>query len=257
MKEQVLFLPFLKKPKMEESVKSCQEELSALKKEYEDFVYIVSHDIKTPMRAISNITTWIEDDLGSDVNPDILNNFALLKNRVGRLEKMLNALLELSRINRTEMELYEVNFPKLVEECIASLDYEQNVKFQVEYHLDNESCITVGKKLNKVIFNILDNAVRFHDKEIKNIYVDVSENESEYEIKISDDGPGIAEEVRDKIFAIFYTVNSKDVFDSTGAGLTISSKIVEYVGGKIQYTPGRDKGSISQINWPKIISLKN
>lgn len=242
---------------MGELEKSYQEELAALKKEYEDFVYIVSHDLKTPMRAISNITTWIEDDLGPNINVDVLNNFALLKNRVGRLEKMLNALLELSRVNRTEMEPYELNIPKLIEECMATVDNKANVKFRVNYDLKNENCITLGKKLNKVVFNLLDNAVRFHDKEIKNVFVDVSENESDYIIKISDDGPGIAEELRKKIFAIFYTINSKDVIDSTGAGLTISSKIVEMVGGAIQYTPAMNNGSIFQINWPKTISLKN
>lgn len=242
---------------MTESAQKCQEELSALKKEYEDFVYIVSHDIKTPMRAIANIATWIEDDLGPDINIDILNNFSLLKNRVARLENMLNALLELSRINRTEMEEYEVNIPKLVKECMATLDNKTNVKFHENYNLYNENCITLGKKLNKVIFNLLDNAVRFHDKQIKNVFIDISENEIDYEIKISDDGPGIAEEVRQKIFSIFYTVNSKDVLDSTGAGLTISSKIVAMVGGAIQYTPAVKNGSIFQINWPKIISVKN
>ena len=242
---------------MTESAQKCQEELSALKKEYEDFVYIVSHDIKTPMRAIANIATWIEDDLGPDINIDILNNFSLLKNRVARLENMLNALLELSRINRTEMEEYEVNIPKLVKECMATLDNKTNVKFHENYNLYNENCITLGKKLNKVIFNLLDNAVRFHDKQIKNVFIDISENEIDYEIKISDDGPGIAEEVRQKIFSIFYTVNSKDVLDSTGAGLTISSKIVAVVGGAIQYTPAVNNGSIFQINWPKIISVKN
>lgn len=242
---------------MAESGKSCEEELSALKKEYEDFVYIVSHDIKTPMRAISNIATWIEDDLGPNASVDILDNFALLKNRVGRLENMLNALLELSRVNKIEMELYEVNIPHLLEECIATVDTKINVKFHVNYYLENENCITLGKKLNKVIFNLLDNAVRFHDKQIKNVFVDVNENETDYEIKISDDGPGIAEEVRNKIFAIFYTVNSKDVLDSTGAGLTISSKIIEMVGGTIQFTPAMNNGSIFQINWPKTISLKN
>ncbi|MFE3866613.1 ATP-binding protein [Flavobacterium sp. LS2P90] len=242
---------------MAESEKSCQDELADLKKEYEDFVYIVSHDIKTPMRAISNIATWIKDDLGPNTNVDILNNFSLLKNRVLRLENMLNALLELSRVNRGEMEMYEVNIPKVVEECIASLDDKINVKFHVNYDLSNENCITLGKKLNKVIFNILDNAVRFHDKQIKNVFVDVSENELDYEIKISDDGPGIAAELTEKIFSIFYTVNSKDVLDSIGAGLTISSKIIAMVGGSIQYTPAVNNGSIFKINWPKIISLKN
>lgn len=242
---------------MTESEKRCQEELAALKKEYEDFVYIVSHDIKTPMRAISNIATWIEDDLGADINIDVLNNFSLLKNRVGRLENMLNALLDLSRVNRTEMEFYEVNIPKTVEGCIASLDNKLNVTFHVNYNLSNENCITLGKKLNKVIFNLLDNAVRFNDKEIKNVFVDVSEKELDYEIKISDDGPGISTELKDKIFSIFYTVNSKDVIDSTGAGLTISNKIIEMVGGSIQYIQAANKGSVFQINWPKKINLKN
>lgn len=242
---------------MTKSKKSCELELSALKKEYEDFIYIVSHDIKTPMRAIANIATWIEDDLGSNANVDILNNFSLLKNRVGRLENMLNALLELSRVNRTKMEMYEVNIPNLVQECIATLDKKINVKFHVNYDLSNENCVTLGKKLNYVVSSLLDNAVRFHDKKIKNVFVEVSENEMDYEIKISDDGPGIPEELRHKIFSIFYTVNSKDVLDSTGAGLTISSKIVEMVGGAIQYTPAVNNGSIFQINWPKTINLKN
>ena len=241
---------------MTESEKRCQKEFAALKKEYEDFVYIVSHDIKTPMRAISNIATWIEDDLGSDINSDVLNNFNLLKNRVGRLENMLNALLELSRVNRTEMEFYEVNIPKMIDGCIATVDIKSNIIFHINYNLSNENFITLGKKLKKVIFNLLDNAVRFHDKEIKNVSVYVTEKELDYEIKISDDGPGIAAELKDKIFSVFYTVNSKDVIDSTGAGLTISSKIVEMVGGSIQYTAAINNGSIFQVNWPKKINLK-
>lgn len=242
---------------MIKSKKSCQEELCALKKEYEDFVYIVSHDIKTPMRAISNITTWIEDDLGHTVDQEVLNNLTLLKNRVGRLENMLNALLELSRVNRTEMEQYEVNIPKLVKECFASVDIDKNVKFHLNYNLSELNCLTLGKKLNKVIFSLLDNAVRFHDKKDKNIFVDITENETDFQIIVRDDGLGIPEDVKEKIFSIFYTVNSKDVLDTTGAGLTIGRKIVEMVGGTLLYKPGRNNGSIFQVNWPKIISLKN
>jgi signal transduction histidine kinase len=242
---------------MTESEKKCQEELVALKNEFEEFVYIVSHDIKTPMRAISNITTWIEDDLGSNADKEILDNFRLLKNRVERLEKMMNALLELSRVNRSEMELYEVNIPKLVMDSIEMIEDKSNVEFHFTYHLKNEKAVTLGKKMQKVLFSLLDNAVRFHDKEKKNVFVEVSENETDYEIKVSDDGPGIPEGVRDKIFSIFYTVNSKDIVDSTGAGLAISSKIIKMVGGAFQYTPGLNNGSIFKFNWPKQIRIKN
>jgi signal transduction histidine kinase len=236
---------------MTASEKKCQEELVALKKEFEEFVYIVSHDIKTPMRAISNLTTWIEEDLGANADKDILDNFKLLKNRVERLEKMMNALLELSRVNGSEMELYEVNIPKLVNDCIEMLADKSNVEFHFTYNLKNENTVTLGKKLQKVFFNLLDNAVRFHDKDKKNVFVEIIENETDYEIKVSDDGPGIPEEVKDKIFSIFYTVNSKDIVDSTGAGLAITSKIIKLAGGTLQYTPVVTNGSVFKFNWPK------
>lgn len=240
---------------MKESENNCQQELIALKKEYEEFVYIVSHDIKTPMRAIVNIATWIEEDLGSTIDQDILNNFSLLKNRVERLENMMNALLEVSMLSRSKMELYEVNIPKLVNDCLEMLDNKSNVEFHMSYHIKDEKCITLGKKLEKVLFSLLDNAIRFHDKEKKNITVEIIENETDYIFSISDDGPGIPEEVRDKIFSIFYTVNSKDVVDTTGAGLTISNKIIKMVGGTLHYVPTIGNGSLFKFNWPKTISI--
>ncbi|EIA07817.1 sensor histidine kinase [Flavobacterium frigoris] len=239
---------------MKELKSNYEEELNALKKEYEEFVYIVSHDIKTPMRAIVNIANWIEDDLGSNVDQDILDNFSLLKNRVGRLENMMNALLEISRINSTKMEVYEVNIPKLVNDCVEMLDNRSNVEFHIAYHIKDEKCITLGKKLEKVVFSLLDNAIRFHDKEKKNVTIEVIENDIDYIFSISDDGPGIPEEVQDKIFSIFYTVNSKDVVDTTGAGLTISNRILKVVGGTLEYAPTINKGSLFKFNWPKTIS---
>lgn len=240
---------------MKDSENNYQQELIALQKEYEEFVYIVSHDIKTPMRAIVNIATWIEDDLGSNADQDILDNFRLLKNRVERLENMMNALLEVSRVSRTKMELYEVNIPKLVDDCIKMLDNKSNVEFHMAYHMKDEECITLGKKLEKVLFSLLDNAIRFHDKEKKNVIIEITENETDYEISVSDDGPGVPEEVKDKIFSIFYTVNSKDVVDTTGAGLTICNKIIKMVGGTLHYVPAINNGSLFRFNWPKTISI--
>ena len=243
--------------KMEQSEKKAQQELVALKKEFEEFVYIVSHDIKSPMRAISNITTWIEEDLGDIANQDIISNLGLLKNRVSRLENMMNALLELSRVDRMELEFYEVNIPKMISNCIDLCNNDTNVDFSLTTNLDNENCVTLGVKLQKVIMSLLDNAIRFHDKENRTVAIAVLENENEYEIKVTDNGPGIPKEVAHKIFSIFYTVNSKDVVDTTGAGLAISCKIMKLVGGKIKYTAGAANGSIFTLNWPKIITLKN
>lgn len=242
---------------MMESDKKCQEELIALKKEYEEFVYIVSHDIKTPLRAIVNITTWIEDDLGDNVDKEIFNNFNLLKNRVERLENMMNALLELSHVNRTKMDVFEVAIPKLIDDCLEVLGDKTNVKFHLSYNLLDEKCITLGKKLEQVVNSVIHNAIRFNNNVQKNVWIDVTENETDYEFVITDDGPGIPEAVQDKIFTVFYTVNSKDVVNSTGAGLAISSKIINMVGGTIQFSPAIHCGSVFKFSWPKTITINS
>ena len=105
--------------------------------------------------------------------------------------------------------------------------------------------------------SVLDNAVRFNDEKNQRVSVEVSENENDYEIKISDNGPGIPEQAIQKIFSIFYTVNSKDEVNTTGAGLAISCKIMKLVAGKLAYAPGLSSGSVFTINWPKTITLKN
>jgi len=144
-----------------------------------------------------------------------------------------------------------------VSDCIEMLSDTLNVEFHISYHLKDEKCITLGKKLEKVIYSLLENAIQFHDKEKKNVFIEVIENDAEYEIEITDDGPGIPEELEDKIFAIFYTVNSKDTVDTTGAGLAICNKIIKMVGGTLQYVPAVNCGSLFKLTWPKVIKLEN
>jgi signal transduction histidine kinase len=233
-----------------------EERYHVLKKEYDDFVYIVSHDIKGTLRAISNITEWIEDDLGEISNPDVFDNFKLLKSRVSRLENMMNGLTEISRISRMEMDVFEINISKLVDNCVALAGYDNKINFGISIKVSNENCITSGKKLEKVLNSLLDNAVRFHDNQEGNVWLELTENELHYEFRIIDNGPGIPNEVSEKIFNVFYTVNSKDVKETTGVGLTISNKTIKRVGGILNYTPNEERGSIFSFNWPKINNYK-
>lgn len=235
----------------------CQLELKGLKEEFESFTYIISHDMKASLRAVSNLTSWIEEDLGEDVDPDVLQNFNLLKNRVDRLQNMLSALLELSRVNTAEWEVYEVNIPKMMENCVAMVENNKGVKIHTKLNLINDNCNTVGDKLQKVMTCLLDNAVRFHDKNNGNVFLDISENDKTYEIQVADDGPGVSEESREKIFSIFYTAHSKDIIDSTGASLAICKKILKRLGGSLKYFPNKDNGSVFSVSWPKEITLIN
>ena len=242
---------------MKESEFKCQSELINVKKELDDFIYIVSHDLKSPMRAISNLTTWIEEDFEKGLNQDVIANLVLLRNRVNRLENMMNSLLELSRIDKMELEFYEVDIVKMIKDTIQLLNNNPNIVFTISPTIENKTCYTLGTKLKKVILRIIDNAIQFNDKKDIKIAITINENNNFYIIEIGDNGPGIPQELVEKLFTIFYTVNSKDVVNSTGAGLTLCEKNLKFVGGSIQYTSGVKTGSIFTVYWPKIITLNN
>ncbi|MDX5345894.1 MAG: hypothetical protein LPJ89_04045, partial [Hymenobacteraceae bacterium] len=92
----------------------CQAQLQQLTTEFEEFAYIVSHDLKAPVRAIYNLAGWIEEDLGEDVPVDVKQNIRLLQNRADRMERMIQALLTFSRVNRLDLEQSEVDTEQLI-----------------------------------------------------------------------------------------------------------------------------------------------
>ena len=102
-----------------------------------------------------------------------------------------------------DLEFYEVNIPKMINSCIDLFNNDSNVEFSLSNNLINENCLTLGLKLQKVLSNVIDNAIQFNDKESKKVAISILENESHYQIIVADNGPGIPEEVAHKIFTIF------------------------------------------------------
>jgi signal transduction histidine kinase len=242
---------------MENKKKSCEEELVLLRKEYEDFIYIVSHDIKAPLRAISNISNWIEDDLGEHYEGEVKSNFLLLKNRVNRLESMMNSLLDLSRIKRYELEKSKVELDVFVKNIISLVENVKRINIQFDSNLKSNTLLTFSQKLHRVVFSLIDNAVRFHDKKEGNVKVCITESEENVFIEVTDDGPGIPEALEEKIFTLFYTVNSKDLIDTIGAGLALAMKITDFVGGELKLIKQEKRGAKFILTWPKLIGLNN
>ncbi|GAA4296468.1 sensor histidine kinase [Nibribacter koreensis] len=229
---------------------SCQEQLARLKQEYEEFAYIVSHDLKAPLRAICNLSGWISEDLDQNIDPDIAHNIKLLQNRAERMERMINAVLSFSRVNRMELDIRPVDTGAVAREVAAPFMQSHGLRLTLE---DMPSLTTYGKKFETVLAKLLQNAVTFNDAEVPEVHLTATDQGAYYTFKVTDNGIGISEDAKHKVFNLFYTVQPKDEEENLGAGLTIVRKIVQFVGGTIEAQSNAGKGTTFQFTWPKHI----
>lgn len=223
--------------------------LERTNRELDKFAYVVSHDLKAPLRAIGNLTEWIEEDLGKDTPETVLNNFEIIKSRVIRMEALINGILEYSKASRKDAVQETFAVASVIKDTFDLIGAPENCKLDIG---KNMPVITTEKiKLQQVFLNLLNNAVKFNDKQNKLIEVSVEELKSFWHFKIRDNGPGIEKKFHERIFVIFQTLNARDEVESTGIGLSIVRKIVEEMGGQIWLESETGKGSTFEFTWPK------
>jgi PAS domain S-box-containing protein len=232
-------------------LKQIQTALEQKNQDLDSFVHIVSHDLKAPLRAISNLSQWIEEDLAgagelfAQIQPQLL----LLRSRVGRMSATIDGLLDYARIDRSDDEIEPVSVAQLLAETIDSLAPPSTFSISIDSHLP-----TIDTKrlfLAQVFANLIGNGIKHHDRSDGSIQISCQECGDFYEFAIADDGPGIAPENHDKIFTIFQAVNPQNSPDSTGIGLAIVKKIIETEGGTIRLESALGKGTKFYFTWKR------
>jgi PAS domain S-box-containing protein len=229
--------------------KQAEAALAERNQELDSFVHTVSHDLKAPLRAISNLSEWIEDDLESQLPPDNQQQLQLLRARVKRMESMINSLLVYARVGRQEAPLETFNVAELLNETIDSLAPPQS--FSIEIEPPMPTLTTKRLFLSQVFANLISNAIKHHTSEQGHLNISAIEQQEFYEFSVRDDGPGIAPENHAKIFSIFQTLKAEDNSESTGVGLAIVKKIVESEKGTIRLESCLGQGTTFFFTWPK------
>ena len=217
--------------------------------ELDQFAYVASHDLKAPLRAIANLATWIEEDLEGKLPEENVKQLTLLKNRVHRMEGLINGLLEYSRIGRTHQSSEQVDVAKLIRAAISSLPTEG---FNIAIAPDMPLIQAKRSPLFQVFTNLISNAIKHHHCKGGTVEISVKEVENAYQFTVKDDGPGIDAAFHKKIFAIFQTLRARDELESTGIGLALVQKIVSAEGGEVQLFSEEGKGATFQFTWPKV-----
>lgn len=220
----------LRRDKLTEANKYTQE-LRRSNENLESFAYMASHDLRAPLRAINKLTGWIEEDVGDRASDMTRENFALLKKRIHRMDRLLEDLLQYSRVGREESEIETIDLKDLAMETFEMVRQDENEGLHVSG--ENIHVIDHSVSYRQIFANLIGNAIKHNDKEQPQIYISLGQEADTLILDIEDNGPGIEQKYREIVFDVFSTLERRDSKEASGIGLAIVKKIVEQKNGTI------------------------
>lgn len=223
---------------LEEHNAELVAELQGANRELKDFAYIVSHDLKAPLRGINSLANWLIADYAEQLGGEGKTQLELICSRVKRLGALVDGILAYSRAGRGREERLLVELQPLVCNTIELLAPPAHI--QVEIARPLPSLRIEPFKAQQVFQNLLSNAIKFLDKPRGHITVDCFREHRFWHFSVTDNGIGIDEKHFTKVFQLFQTLAPRDKIEGTGVGLALVKKIVELEGGTIwvQSIPG-------------------
>ncbi|MCK4752517.1 MAG: PAS domain-containing protein [Planctomycetes bacterium] len=233
----------------EEKQGQLLEKIKSINGELKDFAYVVSHDLKAPLRGVSTITNWLAADYADKLDENGKEQLELLLSRVERMHNLIDGVLQYSRVGSRQEEKVPIELNELIPEVIDTIAPSEDIEITIENQLPE---ITFGRtRITQVFQNLISNAVKYMDKPQGQIKINCVEEEGFWKFSVADNGPGIEEKYFERIFKMFQTLIAKDEFESTGVGLTVVKKIVEMYGGRIWVESTLGEGSTFYFTLPK------
>jgi len=229
------------------SLETTSARLEEINQELDDFAYVISHDLKAPLRGISQLATWIGDDYANILDEDGKRKLHLLTDRVKRMHALINGVLQYSRIGRSQEQAHPVDLNHLVRDVIGLLAPPAHIRVDIE----DELPVIVGEptRLAQVFQNLVDNGIKFLDKPEGEITIGCIDQGTHWQFSVSDNGPGIEQRHHDRIFRLFQTLAPQAT--STGIGLALVKRIVETSGGRVWVESTAGAGSTFYFTLPK------
>jgi two-component system, sensor histidine kinase and response regulator len=229
-------------------LRETNERLSNMNKQLDEFVYIVSHDLKAPLRGLRSLVTFIEDEIGNPT-PEALELINMMKSRADRMQTMIDGILHYSRMANLKCDKEPIAVKDLIISIIDLIVPPSHIQINIA---DNLPVFHAEKiKLHEVFQNLIYNAIKYNDKEKGVVKITHLEFPDHFQFTVYDNGIGIKPEHFKNIFGLFQTLVPKDKCESTGLGLTIVKKIVELQGGKVTVESEYGKGTSFTFSWMK------
>jgi light-regulated signal transduction histidine kinase (bacteriophytochrome) len=233
----------------DQDLQQVVEQLKKANAELERFAYVASHDLKAPLRAISNLANWIKEDINSkNITAETISHLNMMMNRVSRMEKLLDDVLAYAKVGKRDNTFEEVDILGMIKSIVDMLPADH---FEVVAQTNASTLFAERYPLEQVLRNLIGNAIKHHHTGRGKIQINITEHEKHFEFLVEDDGPGIPQENREEVFEMFKTLKPRDEVEGSGMGLALVKKIVETQGYTVQVLPPTNSGLRIQFSWPK------
>lgn len=217
---------------LEQRVAERTQALQAVNRELEDFAYIVSHDLKAPLRGITQIATWLQDDHAAQLDATAQNLLTLLAERTRSMHALIEGLLHYSRIGREEDAKQRIDLNTLLATVLKSLVIPDSITIHLPQTWPTLYADPI--RMRQIFQNLVGNAVKFMDKPAGFVRITWRETPTHWEFSVADNGPGIEAKYFDQIFQLFQTLAQHPQENSTGIGLALVKRIVSRYDGFIE-----------------------
>ena len=214
-------------------LQEANEQLQSKNDQIKRFSYIVSHDIKAPIRGMKSVAEIILEDNAESLNEDVIKGLHLIKNRAEQLTNLVNGIVSHSLLEDEHVKMETIYLPEFIENIFSLIDIPKDVSLKHKILLNEIK--TDGTYLHQIIQNLVNNALKYNDKEKVEVLLTIYAEADKVILSVKDNGIGICENDQKKIFDLFQTFVSKDRNGLKGSGIGLSTvkRLVEKLDGEI------------------------
>jgi signal transduction histidine kinase len=232
-------------------LESTHQQLETANKELSRFAYVVAHDIRSPLKNIDQLTVLLEEENRGIVSDESIKMLGFIRKRSQDLNNLVSGILEYSLSGKNALHKENMALEEFIQKVIGFCGVPSNCK--ISLHLEMKTWNTDATLLHQILQNLISNAVKYNDKEQTIIGINIRiVDEILVEIAISDNGPGIPESIREKVFEPFFSYHGTDRFGKKGNGIGLATvkNLVERLDGRISLRNNSTGGSLFKILIP-------
>ena len=234
----------------ERMLEQYSQELKRSNAELEQYAYVVSHDLKEPLRMVTSFTNLLEEELRKGLSNDARRYMRFVSDGAGRMRTMIEDLLDYSRVGRGDMEMEATDLTEAVATALENLAIsiqESGVEVQIG---ELPPVSGVPSLLLRLFQNLIGNAIKFRGDRKPVIQIGAEQDGETWKLFVRDNGIGIEPQHLERVFQVFQRLHRRDEYEGSGIGLAVCRKIVERHGGQLWVESVKDEGSTFWLTFP-------